>query len=58
MAAIAAGDVSVVLAEILGVRREGMAGAVAESERARALLGFVLSPRYLQIRSKLGMVAR
>jgi tetratricopeptide (TPR) repeat protein len=58
MAVIAAGDVSIVLSEFLNVPRDRLAEAVSESERAKSLLGFVLSPRYLEVRRKLGMVAR
>jgi tetratricopeptide (TPR) repeat protein len=58
MAVVAAGDVSIVLTEFLGVPRDRLADAVPDSERARSLLAFVLSPRYLEIRRKLGMVAR
>jgi len=58
MAVIAAGDVSIVLSEFLGVPRDRLADAVADSERAKSLLAFVLSPRYLEVRRKLGMVAR
>ena len=58
MAAVASGDVSIVVAEMLGVPRERLGDAVPDNERARNLLAFVLSPRYLEIRRKLGMVAR
>jgi hypothetical protein len=58
MAVIAAGDVSIVLAEFLGAPRDALADIVAENERAKGLLAFVLSPRYLEVRRKLGMVAR
>lgn len=58
MAAVASGDVSIVIAEFLGVPRERLADVVPDNERARNLLAFVLSPRYLEIRRKLGMVAR
>ena len=58
MAAVASGDVSIVIAEMLGVPRERLGDAVPDNDRARNLLAFVLSPRYLEIRRKLGMVAR
>ena len=58
MAAIGAGDASLVVADLLGVERSRLGGGAAESERARRLLSFVLSPQYLQIRSKLGMGVR
>jgi len=54
MAAIAAGDVSWVLAA--GGRERGALGLSDEAgARARRLLGFVLSPGYLELREKLGM---
>lgn len=58
LAVIAAGDVSLVLAEILGAPRTEIGGLVADNERARRLLGFVLSPSYLELRKKLGMGVR
>ena len=58
MAVIAAGDVSIVLADALGAPRGELAQLVPESERARRLLGFVLSPSYLELRRKLGMGVR
>ena len=54
MAAIAAGDVSWVLAA--GGRERGVLGLSDEAAaRARRLLSFVLSPTYLELREKLGM---
>ncbi|HET7540228.1 MAG TPA: hypothetical protein VFK05_10165 [Polyangiaceae bacterium] len=54
MAAIAAGDVSWVLAD--GGRERGVLGLSEEAAaRARRLLSFVLSPGYLELREKLGM---
>lgn len=58
MAVIAAGDASIVLADILGVRREELGLHVADNERARRLVSFVLSPSYLELRKKLGMGVR
>jgi hypothetical protein len=58
MAVIAAGDVSLVLSDVLNTPRDQLGGAVAESERARRLLAFVLSPSYLELRKKLGMGVR
>lgn len=58
MAVIAAGDVSVVLSDILGAPRADLGDLVAENERARRLLGFVLSPNYLELRKTLGMGVR
>lgn len=58
MAVIAAGDVSIVLSDILGAPRAELGGLVADSERARRLLSFVLSPSYLELRKKLGMGVR
>lgn len=58
MAVIAAGDVSLVLSDVLNTPRDQLGGVVAESERARRLLAFVLSPSYLELRKKLGMGVR
>ncbi|WP_437677631.1 hypothetical protein [Sorangium sp. So ce131] len=58
MAVIAAGDVSLVLSDILGAPRDQLGSAVAESERARQLIAFVLSQSYLELRRKLGMGVR
>ncbi|HRI71490.1 MAG TPA: hypothetical protein PK156_44960, partial [Polyangium sp.] len=55
MAVISAGDVSIVLSDILGTPRDQLGSTVPESERARRLLSFVLSPNYLELRKKLGM---
>jgi cellulose synthase operon protein C len=55
MAAIAAGDVSLVLTDMLGAPLAKVPAMVAHDERARRLIGFVLSPRYLELRGKLGM---
>lgn len=57
LAAIAAGDVSHVLASSSGAR--GQLGASMEAQaRASRLLSFVLSPTYLALREKLGMGVR
>ena len=53
MATIAAGDVSLVLADWLGQPRHQL--SVARHERARRLIAFVLSPDYLELRERLGM---
>ena len=58
MAVIAAGDVSIVLGDVLGCKRERVAELVPDSDRAKRLLGFVLSPSYLELRRKLGMGVR
>jgi tetratricopeptide (TPR) repeat protein len=55
MAAIAAGDVSLVLSDALGAPVSRLPDLVAHDERARRLIAFVLSPRYLELRGKLGM---
>jgi mannose/fructose-specific phosphotransferase system component IIA len=55
MAAIAAGDVSLVLTDMLGAPLAKVPALVAHDERARRLIGFILSPRYLELRGKLGM---
>lgn len=53
MAAIAAGDVSIVLADWLDQPRQQI--SAARHERARRLIAFVLSPDYLELRERLGM---
>jgi tetratricopeptide (TPR) repeat protein len=58
MAAIAAGDVSLVLADVYGVPREKLQAIVAEDQRARELIAFVLGDRYLELRNQLGMGVR
>jgi tetratricopeptide (TPR) repeat protein len=58
MAVIAAGDVSIVVSEVLGAPRDKLGGLAAENDRARRLLGFVLSPSYLELRKTLGMGVR
>jgi hypothetical protein len=55
MAAIAAGDVSLVLTDVLGAPLTKVPALVPHDERARRLIAFVLSPRYLELRGKLGM---
>jgi tetratricopeptide (TPR) repeat protein len=57
MAAIAAGDVSWVLAGD-AQNRGRPAASIEGEERARRLLSFVLSPSYLALREKLGMGVR
>ena len=57
-AAIAAGDVSLVLSDVFGLPRERIGSATLESDRARELLAFVLSDRYLELRTQLGMGVR
>jgi hypothetical protein len=58
MAALAAGDVSIVLANMLGRPRTELEDAVKDNDRAKTLLKFVLSPGYLELRRKLGMGVR
>jgi len=55
VAAVASGDPSVVLADVLGVAVENLGRAVPGHSRAEELLRFVLSPRYLQLRRSLGL---
>jgi hypothetical protein len=55
MAAIAAGDVSLVLTDALGVPLAQLPSRVAHDDRARRLIAFVLSPSYLELRGRLGM---
>jgi len=58
MAAIAAGDVSLVLSDVLGVPREQLHATLKDNDRARRLVAFVLSDKYLELRSRLGMGVR
>jgi tetratricopeptide (TPR) repeat protein len=53
--AVASGDPSVVLADVLGVPHGNLGPAVGGDSRAEELLRFVLSPRYLEIRRSLGL---
>ena len=55
MAAIAAGDVSWVLASGGGRERRALELSNESAARARRLLSFVLSPVYLELREQLGM---
>ncbi|MBI5538390.1 MAG: hypothetical protein HY898_37045 [Deltaproteobacteria bacterium] len=55
MASIAAGDVSLVLADVLSTPRDRLGSVMGESVRGRALVSFVLSDRYLELRRQLGM---
>ena len=58
MAALAAGDVSIVLSDVLRRSRTELEEVVRDSDRAKHLLRFVLSPGYLELRRKLGMGVR
>jgi cellulose synthase operon protein C len=55
MAVIAAGDVSLVLADVLSAPRDKLGALVTDKERARSLIAFVLGDRYLELRRQLGM---
>jgi hypothetical protein len=55
MAAIAAGDVSLVLRDVLEAPPDRLPALIPYDQRARRLIAFVLSPRYLELRGKLGM---
>jgi tetratricopeptide (TPR) repeat protein len=55
MAAIAAGDVSLVLTDVLGAPLNRLPSLIPHDDRARRLIAFVLSPRYLVLRGRLGM---
>jgi hypothetical protein len=55
MAAIAAGDVSLVLTDALGVPLAQLPSLIRHDESARRLIAFVLSPSYLELRGSLGM---
>ena len=44
--------------DVLKAPRTDLASLIAENERARRLLAFVLSPSYLELRKKLGMGVR
>src|SRR6185503_9903988 len=52
MAAIAAGDVSLVLSDALGAPLSRLPDLISHDDRARRLIAFVLSPRYLELRGK------
>jgi lipopolysaccharide biosynthesis regulator YciM len=54
-AVIAAGDVNVVLGDMLGVTAEPLASAARGDARAEGLIRFVLSPDYLELRRALGL---
>ncbi|RYE94772.1 MAG: hypothetical protein EOO75_01080 [Myxococcales bacterium] len=58
MAAVAAGDVSLVLADALNVPRQDLRRQIQGNERGERLLRFVLSPQYLELRNHLGMGVR
>jgi hypothetical protein len=58
MATVAAGDVSLVLADVLTVPRAELKRAVPGNDRAERILRFVLSPQYLELRARLGMGVR
>jgi tetratricopeptide (TPR) repeat protein len=58
IAVIAAGDVSIVLSDVLGIPRDRVSERLEGNSRVRDLLAFVLSPSYLEIRKKLGMGVR
>ncbi len=55
VAALACGDVGVVLGEALGLSPENLAAHVSGDVRAEELLRFVLSPEYLGLRRSLGL---
>jgi hypothetical protein len=55
MASIAAGDVSLVLADVLTTPRDRLGAVMGENVRGRSLVSFVLSDRYLELRRQLGM---
>lgn len=58
MATVAAGDVSLVLSDVCGVPRAELKRAAVGNDRAERLLRFVLSPNYLELRTRLGMGVR
>jgi cellulose synthase operon protein C len=55
VAAVASGDPSVVLADVLGAAEGHLAQVVSGNDRAEELLRFVLSPQYLELRRSLGL---
>jgi hypothetical protein len=55
MAAIAAGDASLVLLDALEAPLSRLPSLVAHDDRGRRLVAFVLSPQYLELRRCLGM---
>ena len=58
MATVAAGDVSLVLSDVLSVPRAELKRAATGNDRAERILRFVLSPQYLELRTRLGMGVR
>lgn len=57
IAAVAAGDASVVLPDVFGESPERAAALAREDLRAEELLRFVLSPQFLELRRALGLEA-
>jgi hypothetical protein len=55
IAAIASGDLAVVLSDVLGASIERLGKTVAGDPRAEELLRFVLSPQYIDLRRSLGL---
>jgi hypothetical protein len=55
VAAIASGDASVVLSDVLGVPIDKLGNVVKGNARAEELLRFVLSPQHLELRRALGL---
>ena len=55
VATIACGDVSLVLADVLGTSIDKLGQAVKGNARAEELQRFVLSPKYLELRRALGL---
>jgi tetratricopeptide (TPR) repeat protein len=53
--AVASGDPSVVLMDVLGASQANLAQAVVGNARAEDLLRFVLSPQYSELRRSLGL---
>lgn len=55
IAAVASGDPSLVLTDVLGVPVDRLAESISSSSRATELLRFVVSPNYLEMRRALGL---
>jgi tetratricopeptide (TPR) repeat protein len=55
VAAVASGDATVVLGDMAASSRNNLAQWVSGNARAEALLRFVLSPRYIELRRSLGL---
>jgi tetratricopeptide (TPR) repeat protein len=55
VAAVASGDPNVVLADMVGASKHSVPPSVSGNARAEAVLRFVLSPQYIELRRSLGL---